>query len=128
MNVDLSRSAAGAVALAVLMAAGCGGRLPPTTDLSQGREMMTAALDTWKSGKAAETLGEHTPPIDFRDTNWEKGDKLSKYTIEKEQQFGPSAKFTVKLQLTDKSGGGARSRTVTYSVDTGSTIVIRPEF
>lgn len=128
MRVYLFRGALGAVTLAALVMTGCGGRVPPTTDLAQARTALTTALDAWKAGTSPEKLREQSPPIDFRDTNWEKGSKLTKYEIDNEQQFGPSAKFTVKLHLTEKTGGGERSRTVTYSVDHGQLFVIRPEF
>jgi hypothetical protein len=107
--------------------AGCGRGLPPKTDLAEARTALTAALDVWKEGRPVESLRERTPPIDFRDVNWEQGARLQKYEVEKEEPFGVSAKFKVKLHLADKSGT-ARQRAIVYTVDKGQAVVIRPEF
>lgn len=95
--------------------------------MKQARAALTAALDTWAAGKSAESLMTQTPPISFRDTFWEQGSALSKYQIEKEETMGLSGRFTVKLSLLEK-GGQKRDRTLIYNADTGSTIVIRPDF
>jgi hypothetical protein len=88
---------------------------------------LVAALDTWKEGGSPDTLRERKPPIDFRDTNWESGNKLTKYVMEKEETSGLSARFTVKLSLVQASGE-KRDRITVYNVDTGTAIVIRPDF
>ena len=49
----------------LLLAAGCGNKLPPPMDQDVAREALTAALDTWKEGQPAETLRARTPPVDF---------------------------------------------------------------
>ena len=113
--------------LLALLLSGCGDRLPPKTDIKSAKVALTAALDAWKDGKLNESLREGTPSIDFRDVNWDKGSKLNKYSIEKEEMSGLSARFTVKLNLADKAGE-ARDRVVTYSADTGKGFVIRPDF
>lgn len=101
--------------------------LPPATDTGQAREALTAALQTWKEGRPAETLRERSPAIDFRDTNWEQGARLQDFAVEKTETSGLSARFTVKLLLAGSSGG-ARERVVIYNADTGKGIIIRPNF
>jgi hypothetical protein len=106
--------------------AGCCSGLPPATDVSQAQAALTAALDTWKQGQAPEKLRERTPPIDFRDMHQDQGCKLTSYEVQKAEVSGVSAKFTVKLQLTEKSGT-SHTRIAVYSADTGQTIIIRPD-
>ncbi len=110
-------------------AAGCSknAALPPETDPNAAREAMTAALDAWKEGKTPDSLKQKQPPVDFRDTNWEKGSILKDYTIKADERFGVSIKLTVQLQLQDKDGN-IRERIAVYNVDTGPTMVIRPNF
>jgi hypothetical protein len=109
------------------VAAGCGPKLPPKTDLPSAREALTKSLDAWVEGKSAESLKSLTPPVSFRDVQWENGAKLISYKIEKEEPAGHSGRFTVKLSLAEKSGA-KRDRSVVYIADGGSTIVIRPDF
>ena len=117
-----------AAAMLAFLAFGCGRGLPATTDVKSAKEALTTALDAWKDGKSNESLREATPPIDFRDVFWDKGSKLSKYSIEKEETSGLAARFTVKLTVADKAGE-ARERTVTYNADSGKQrFVIRPDF
>ncbi len=115
------------LALAALFTVGCGARLPPKTDLAQARTALTAALDAWKEGRAIETLKDQNPPVDFRDVHWDRGVKLTKYLVEKEETSGLSARFSVKLFLAEKAGE-SRERVIAYNADTGPTIVIRPDF
>ena len=114
-------------ALLALASTGCGRSLPPTTDVKSAKEALTTALDAWKDGRSNESLRDGTPPVDFRDVFWDKGGKLSKYSVEKEEMSGLSARFTVKLTVADKAGE-ARERTVTYNADSGKMFVIRPDF
>jgi hypothetical protein len=109
----------------MLLAGGCTG-LPPQTDLSKSQTALTAALDAWKAGQPNENLREHSPPVDFRDMSWEQGSKLKSYEVQKAEVSGVSAKFTVKMDITEKSGT-SRTRVVVYSADTGATIIIRPD-
>lgn len=115
-----------AFALATLMAAGCGRSPPPSMDVAEARAAVVAALDAWKDGAPAQRLRERAPAIDFRDLSWDNGASLKKYAVEKEETAGASAKVTVRLHLTEKSGAG-RTRVVVYNVDAGPTIVIRPD-
>lgn len=115
------------LAFLALLPAGCGRGLPPATDVKSAKEALTTALDAWKDGRSNESLRDGTPPIDFRDVFWDKGSKLSKYSIEKEEMSGLSARFTVKLTLADKAGE-ARERVVNYNADSGKLFVIRPDF
>jgi hypothetical protein len=127
MNCTRLFGVATMLALSALLPSGCGRGLPPTTDVPSAKAALTTALDAWKDGKSNESLREGTPSIDFRDINWDKGSKLSKYSIEKEETSGLSARFTVKLTLADKAGE-TRDRVVVYNADAGKGFVIRPDF
>jgi hypothetical protein len=117
----------GAVLVLACLVAGCGRATPPTMDLGEARTALSAALDAWKDGRASEPLRDRRPPVDFRDVEWDRGASLARYEIEKGEPSGLSARFTVKLYLTDKAGAN-RTRAVCYNVDAGPTIVIRPDF
>jgi hypothetical protein len=113
------------LALVVLLAAGCGRRLPPQMDAAEAKAAVTAALDAWANGETPQQLRQRKPPVDFKDLHWDRGSKLTKYEVEAERASGASAAVTVKLHLTETSG--ARStRVVVYHVDAGRTIVVRP--
>ncbi len=116
-----------AVASLLLLATGCGGGLPPQTDPDVARAALTAALDTWKAGEAPDTLRSRTPPVDFRDTSWDNGNKLSNYQVKSEERSGMSVRFTVELMLKQKDGASSQ-RVVVFNVDAGKTVVIRPDF
>jgi hypothetical protein len=124
MNGILGRLAV--LSLVAVAAAGCGQGLPPQTDVKQARAALDAALDAWKGGKSAESLRGREPPVDFSDPAWEKGTRLAKYEVEKEETFGLSARFTVKLYLGERAGQNPRR--VVYTADAGETVVIRPDF
>ena len=100
--------------------------MPPRTDVSLAQGALTTALDTWKDGQPSESLRERTPPIDFRDMSWEQGSKLRNFEVQKAEVAGVSAKFTVKLDVTEKSGA-KRTRIVVYNADAGQAIIIRPD-
>jgi hypothetical protein len=95
-------------------------------DVGAAKAAVTAALDAWTQGESPQTLRERKPPVDFKDLNWDRGNQLRKYEVEKETPSGASAVITVKLHLTEKSGASF-TRVVVYNVDAGPTIVVRPD-
>ena len=117
----------GAVLVLACLVAGCGRGTPPAMDLAAARTALSAVLDAWRYGRAAEPLRDRSPPVDFRDVEWDRGVPLARYEIEKGEPSGLSVRFTVKLFLADKAGAN-RTRAVCYNVDAGPTIVIRPDF
>ncbi len=112
--------------LPALSTAGCGRGLPSAMDVGEARVALSAALDAWKDGQSPESLRDRKPPVDFRDVSWDRGNKLRKYEIEREEPAGVSARMTVKLHLSEKSGAN-RTRVAVYTVDAGPVIVIRPD-
>ena len=95
--------------------------------MNQARQALAASLDAWKEGRPPETLRQSKPPVDFRDVQWENGSQLAGYEVKSEERSGLSVRFTVQLQLQKKDGKTA-DRVVSYTVDTGPTMVIRPVF
>lgn len=120
-------SAALLAGAALLSTFGCGRSLPPATDPDKARAALETALEAWSQGRTPESLGDNDPAIDFRDVSWEKGARLKDFAVEKSEKSGLSARFTVRLDLTEP-GGRQRTRRVVYSADAGPAIVIRPEF
>jgi hypothetical protein len=128
MHQVRSGRAGGAWALLALAITGCQrSSLPPAVDTKQAGEALRAALETWKEGKPAAALKERSPPVDFRDTHWEQGERLKDFAVQQVETSGQSARFTVKLVLTSEAGQ-ARERVVIYNADAGRSIIIRPNF
>lgn len=90
-------------ALAVLLAAGCGGgatveSFHPAKDLA--REALTTALDAWQGGQEKPGVIEDTEPeVSISDGTWAGGAKLKSYEIVEELPGDAPRKFSVKLSL-----------------------------
>ena len=84
-----------------------------------------AALDAWKAGEQLEDYQKKVAPVVVGDPQWEKGMKLTSYTLEsKESQIGFDVQFSVKLSLEDKSGKKSEYKT-TYNASTAPVLVIK---
>ena len=72
----------GFVAFVISAAAGCGGsNYAPAraSDPASARQALTAALDTWKSGAASDSLASLTPKAIVSDEDWKGGKALKNY-------------------------------------------------
>lgn len=106
----------GALALGLLggCAGGGPGGPPAPTDEEAARQLIVAALDAWKQGKAGE-LSRRAPPIRFVDEDRSAGMKLADY----EPPGAPRGRdFPVVLSLRDTRGRAVR-REARYQVVTG---------
>ena len=114
-----------AVLAASWLAAGCGGGAAPApTDPDAARRHLTAALDAWKAGGAQAELSKQTPPVHVLDRDWEKGSKVSDYTLEGEgKPLGAGVQWPVSLSLVNEKGKSIKKRVV-YVVNTGDVIAI----
>ena len=115
------------VLLGTWTSAGCTPALPPPTDAKDARAALETALDSWKRGDSPQKLNERTPPIQFADLNWEKGERLLKYDVAVEEPSGLGMRITVKLSLEGKDGK-RRDATTVYTAETRPKIIIVPEF
>jgi hypothetical protein len=75
------------------------------------RQTLTAALDAWKSGTDKQSLAKRPAALYVGDEDWSSGMRLSDYSLlDQGEQFGPSVRFVVDLQLTAANGAAARKR------------------
>ncbi len=106
MGIASCRSAFLLTALVLIPLAGCRSsstdRYVPES--ARAREVLTAALDAWKSGQPAGRV-EHAPPIEVVDSRWKSGEKLSSYEISGEDTTAEGhRRFSVKLTLQQPQG------------------------
>jgi hypothetical protein len=115
MNKNLVRCAA--VAWCVLLPlAGCNrsyNHLIPAENTA--RKALDAALTAWQGGQAqsAQAIPGTTPPVQFVDSGWQKGQRLQSFEVVKEETSlaGPP-RFVVRLTLE----GEADAQEVAYVV------------
>lgn len=112
----------GMVSLCIGMS-GCGRSIDPPADPEQAKDAMKVALDTWKKGEAADSLGTRTPPIAFTDARWANGNKLLEYKVLEVRLDGRMQRFRIELTMEDKEGS-RQVQEVDYIADTGPKIVI----
>ena len=87
----------------------------PTYDSEKAREILTAALDAWKQGKAAQ-LTRRQPPIRFLDEDCRSGWQLVSFEFnDPTVQIRPFQGVPLMLVLRDPRGQEAR-REVLYQV------------
>ncbi len=114
----------------LLALTGCGteGKIPPETDPTKGREMLSLVLDTWARGGTPNDLKNSSPPIVVYDPDWEAGDKLVKYKIDpSDDRTGVDLLLTVTLTL-NRTSGRTQEKTVNFTVAIGSqTVVMRKQ-
>lgn len=124
-----ARSRHGGWVLWCLLVVGCGQHsqgIPAAANPSVAREALTAGLDAWKSGQRPEVLKGRQPAVHFTDLDWDNGGKLEAYQVQGElDSHGQSAVATVALTLTQPDGKSQQIKR-SYSIDTGSTVVIVP--
>jgi hypothetical protein len=115
----------GALGLMFLVAlAGCGA--PSAQDLAldkdTARQSLTAFLDCWKNGGEPEALKSLSPAIIGRDTDWDNGKKLVKYTLGAESDDGTNAHITAELVVA--MGNNQSTTSVEYIVGTSPVITV----
>jgi len=116
------------LAIAVLGAtllAGCGAReIVLSGDEEGALEVLTAALDAWKSGQKPDSLHSENPPMYVRDADWMEGRTLKAFEPrESPREHGGEWKVLAMLTL----AGGDRpeeQKLVAYSVTTEPKAVV----
>jgi hypothetical protein len=112
-----------AVAVACLLAVGCGRSNAPT-DVPSAKAALTAALESWKAGQPPDSLRQRSPSIVMVDEAWQKGEKLESFeNVAPETDDGVNLHCTVKLAINGERDV-RRSEQVTYIVGTSPMITI----
>jgi hypothetical protein len=116
------RTGLAAVAVAGLLAAGCGGApARPTADPQKARQALTAALEGWRKGQKELTF--EGQPVTLRDERFTTGGKLVSYKLGEEQAYGYDRQFKVAMTVGNKQGQ-SRTEQATYNVRTDPAVVI----
>ena len=111
-----------------LIAVGCssgGSEIHAEGSSTDAKTVLTKALDAWKSGATAESLGKAEPRIVVADEDWTAGKKLTQFTIGEEgAENGGHWRIPVKLTFEKKN-----STEVHYAVTPGNPAsIIRSDF
>jgi hypothetical protein len=91
-------------------------------DKDVGRQSLSAFLDCWKAGGDPDSLKSASPAIVGRDSDWDAGKKLVRFTLGAETDDGTNMHITTELVLSD--GRGQVTRPVDYIVGTSPVITI----
>ena len=103
--------AAGLVALASLCLSGCSGyRQAGPVDAPRAREALKAALDQWKNGADAGSLGSSSTPMVARDFEWDQGAKLLDYQVIDDREEGANLRVQVRLSLSEAGKGKGKDK------------------
>jgi hypothetical protein len=115
-----------AIGLACLLAlAGCGPRqMEIAGSEDEALEVLTAALDAWKSGQKPDALRQESPPMYVQDHDWAEGRSLKDFKpSDAPQEFGGEWRVSATLSL---AGGGKpeEQKLVAYSVTTATKAIV----
>lgn len=122
----LARRAAILAAALLGLVVGCGQSQvdpPAAIDAAAAKTALTAALDAWKDGSAADSLREKSPALLVADDDWTAGRKLTGYKISEQSEMGLSQRFQVELQMIGDDGAGTTVEAI-YRVATGDMVTI----
>jgi hypothetical protein len=102
---------------------GCSGsNTPSASDPAAGKETLRKVLDAWKGGESYATFKAANPSLTVVILPWEKGVKLTEYTIDdKSDMNGYDVKFTVRETTSDGKKAGEKA---TYNVSTTPKVVV----
>lgn len=111
--------------LGATLLAGCGpSEVVLSGDEDSALEVLTAALDAWKSGQKPDALRNENPPMYVRDTDWMDGRTLKAFEArETPREHGGEWKVMATLTL---AGGNQpeEQKLVAYSVTTETNAVV----
>lgn len=109
----------------LLLAPGCKRSTLSQEELDAGRSAIETGLQAWQKGEKVDSLQQLSPPIQFRDEDWNRGMRLKSWEITYTNGSAGdlTARCEVVLSLIDRKGNKS-SRRVVYSVEKGETIAI----
>jgi len=111
-----------ALTIGLLTVTGCGGSHRVQPDVAQ--QTLKTTLESWKEGKAPESLKDAKPSIVVQDADWSAGAKLVEYQIQEGATPVDSNLYaTVKLKLKDAKGDESE-KTTTYVVGTSPVLTV----
>jgi hypothetical protein len=109
--------------LAALAGSGCGASVSQQ-ELDQARDAVQSGLEAWKKGEPPSRLKALTPPVEFSDDSWARGEKLLDFRLNNaEGKPGTPLRCTVSLTLQDRRGK-TLEKEVVYEVKLGNPRVV----
>jgi len=100
--------AAAVLTLAVIAAAGCGGKNytpPAVADPAVARSALEKALDCWRLRITPQELAAAEPPITMADEDWDDGRRLVEFQLlSGEQAIGTSIRWPTRLKVVRADG------------------------
>jgi hypothetical protein len=112
------------LALAGLLAAGCGPGLQTPAGPDQARDALRTALDAWQRGDRPDALRAASPAVHVRDPDWAAGRRLTQYQIAGDGgRSGVDLRYTVRLTLTGPKGKAVQKDTA-YVVGTSPALTV----
>ena len=102
----------------------CGSRV---SDPAQAEEILSTALEAWKSGTSSDDLASRNPAIVVHDPDWKSGTSLVTFEPQPARLAGNNVTLPVKLTL--KTGKGRKvQRTAVYAITTNPVnLIVREE-
>ncbi|MBI1325066.1 hypothetical protein GC170_18025 [bacterium] len=114
-----------AVFLTLASGCACGGSR--VSDPAQAEEILSTALEAWKSGTSSEDLASGNPAIVVYDPDWKAGTSLVTFEPQPARLAGNNVTLPVRLTL--KTGKGRKvQRTAVYAITTNPVnMIVREE-
>jgi hypothetical protein len=116
---------AGWVALATLLAPGCGESITASpVDPSTARAALKTTLDAWKADADPASLKSGSPAITAQDLDWITGAKLVEFKVEGDgNTIGSNLRVPVRLDVKTKDGKVV-TKNVNYLVGTSPAVTV----
>ncbi len=114
-------------ALFLTLASGCACGGSRVSDPAQAEEILSTALEAWKSGTSSDDLASRSPAIVVHDPDWKAGVSLVTFEPQAARLAGNNVTLPVKLTL--KTGKGRKvERTAVYAITTNPVnLILREE-
>lgn len=109
---------------AALAGGGCSPPRNAPVDADRARQVLRAALDSWKKGDRADALQSASPPIYVIDAEWQSGAALRDYQVVGDGREMDAHLFC-PVKLTVRGPGGQETvRQVTYIISTAPNLTV----
>ncbi len=110
-------------ALVLVLAGGCGPKVPEPVDLNDAGHKLSEVLQAWKEERPYDSLAGGNPPVVFNEPLWQNGTRLLAFELGKVELEGRQGRCTAKLKLQSKEGK-QYERNIGYQIDTVPRVVI----
>lgn len=114
-----------AASMTLISGCACGGS--PVSDPVKAEELLSTALEAWKSGSTSSDLEKGASSIVMFDPDWNSGIRLESFEPQPARLAGNNVTLPVKLTL--KTGKGRKvQRTAVYAITTEPVkLIVREE-